>query len=169
MFMYLCMSLQTRFMSERKLEPQDVPGTFLNLALLNLGCSDSALRTAAYKLLSAVKDTFKLHIACHLSSSHDICIPVNCAEFVVSVSEQLARNEPHLTLEFLSEVVARFQSYAPALKQHCLAYIAPWLPNLSRFTAQGDTPPEQDKVFGCVCVLVDSCMSVAIQRKCSFC
>lgn len=144
---------QTRYMSERKLEPQDVPGTFLNLALLNLGSSNSALRTVAYKLLSAVKDAFKFRIACHLESSHDICIPVNCTDFVLSVSRQLARNEPHLTLEFLSEVVARFQSYSPALKQHCLAYISPWLPNLSRFTTRGDTPSEREKVgfFVCCC------------------
>ena len=133
-------------MSERKLEPQDVPGTFLNLSLLNLGSSYSSLRTAAYKLLSAVKDTFKLSIAFHLESSHDLCIPINCTDFVLSVSQQLARNEPHLTLEFLSEVVARFQSYSPTLKQHCLAYLSPWLPNLSRFAIRGDTPLEQEKV-----------------------
>ena len=133
-------------MSERKLEPQDVPGTFLNLSLLNLGSSNSSLRTAAFKLLSAVKDTFKLSIAYHLESSHDVCIPVNCSEFVLSVSEQLARNEPHLTLEFLSEVVARFQSYSPTLKQHCLAYVSPWIHNLSRFAVRVDTPSEQEKV-----------------------
>ncbi len=133
-------------MSERKLEPQDVPGTFLNLSLLNLGSSDSSLRAAAYKLLSSVKDTFKLNIAFHLDCSHDMCIPVNCTDFVLSVSSQLARNEPHLTLEFLSEVVARFQSYSPALKQHCLAYVSPWLSNLSRFAVRRDSPSEQDKV-----------------------
>lgn len=143
-------------MSERKLEPQDVPGTFLNLSLLNLGSSNSSLRAAAYKLLSAVKDTFQLNIAYHLESSHDMCIPVNCTDFVLSVSHQLARNEPHLTLEFLSEVVARFQSYTPALKQHCLAYVSPWLPNLSKFAARRDSPLEQEKVSytsGCLLLL----------------
>ena len=135
-------------MSERKLEPKDVPGTFLNLALLNLGSTDSALRAAAYKLLSAAKDTFQLRIDRRLESSHDLCIPVNCADFVVSVSTQLAHNKPHLTLEFLSEVVAGFQRYSPALKQHCLAYISPWLPNLALFATRGGEggPSEQEKV-----------------------
>ena len=140
-------SIQSRYMSERKLEPKDVPGTFLNLALLNLGSTDSALRAAAYKLLSAAKDTFQLRIDRRLESSHDLCIPVNCADFVVSVSTQLAHNKPHLTLEFLSEVVAGFQRYSPALKQHCLAYISPWLPNLALFaTRGGEGPSDQEKV-----------------------
>lgn len=59
-------------MSERKLEPKDVPGTFLNLALLNLGSPESCLRVAAYKLLSAVKDAFHLRIDRHLESSHGV-------------------------------------------------------------------------------------------------
>ena len=133
-------------MSERKLEPKDVPGTFLNVALLNLGSTDSGLRTAAYKLLSAVKKAFKLRIDRHLESTHDLCIPTNSAQFVISVSEELAKNESHLTLEFLSEVVAGFQQHTPALKQLCLAYMSPWLPNLSRFSARSDSPSEVEKV-----------------------
>ena len=140
-------SLQSRFMSERKLEPKDVPGTFLNVALLNLGSTDSGLRIAAYKLLSAVKKAFKLRIDRHLESTHDLCIPTNSAQFVISVSEELARNESHLTLEFLSEVVAGFQQHSPALKQLCLAYMSPWLPNLSRFSARSESPTEVEKVL----------------------
>ena len=134
-------------MSERKLEPKDVPGTFLNLALLNLGSTDASLRTAAYKLLSAVKDAFQMRIDRHLESTHDLCIPTNSSQFVVSLSRELATNEPHLTLEFLSEVVAGFQQYTPAMKQLCLMYMSPWLPNMSRFFAvRIEAPSEQEKV-----------------------
>ena len=56
---------------------------------------------------------------------------MNTAPFVMTVSRELAQKEPHLTLEFLLEVVAGFQQYSPALKQFCLAYMSPWLPNLS--------------------------------------
>ena len=144
---YLCNPFQSRYMSERKLEPKDVPGTFLNMALLNLGSVDPGLRIAAYKLLSAVKDGFRLRIVRHLESTHDLCVPANSAQFVVSVSKELAKNEPHLTLQFLSEVVAGFQQYTPALKQLCLAYISPWLPNLSKFAARSEGQSEQDKVL----------------------
>ncbi len=139
--------VQSRYMSERKLEPKDVPGTFLNLALLNLGSTSATLRTSAYKLLSAVKDTFKLRIDRHLESSHDLCIPMNSSDFVVGVSRELALKEPHLTLEFLSEVVAGFQQYTPAMKQLCLMYMSPWLPNLSRFfAAMNESPACHKKV-----------------------
>lgn len=122
-------------------------------ALLNLGCTDASLRVAAYKLLSGVKQAFHLRISYQLQSSHgtilyhvfcmvataiislnnilDLCLPMNTAPFVLTVSKELAQKEHHLTLEFLSEVVAGFQQYSPALKQFCLAYMSPWLPNLS--------------------------------------
>jgi neurofibromin 1 len=37
-----------------KIRPKDVPGTLLNIALLNLGSSDPNLRSAAYNLLCVV-------------------------------------------------------------------------------------------------------------------
>lgn len=70
---------------------------------------------------------------------------MNTAPFVMTISKELAQKEPHLTLEFLSEVVAGFQRYSPALKQFCLAYLSPWLPNLS-LTLFEATATEQEKV-----------------------
>jgi neurofibromin 1 len=46
----------------QKIRPKDVPGTLLNMALLNLGSSDPNLRTAAYNLLCALTSTFDLKI-----------------------------------------------------------------------------------------------------------
>lgn len=45
-----------------KIRPKDVPGTLLNMALLNLGSSDPNLRTAAYNQLCALTVTFDLKI-----------------------------------------------------------------------------------------------------------
>ena len=87
----------------------------------------------------------------------DLCIPKNSAQFVISISEQLARSDPHLTVEFLSEVVAGFQQYTFALKQLCLAYMSPWLPILSRFVARSEgatTSTEQEKVMKLIDLLV---------------
>lgn len=46
----------------QKIRPKDVPGTLLNMALLNLGSLDPNLRTAAYNLLCALTATFDLKI-----------------------------------------------------------------------------------------------------------
>lgn len=46
----------------QKIRPKDVPGTLLNMALLNLGSSDPNLRTAAYNQLCALTATFDLKI-----------------------------------------------------------------------------------------------------------
>ncbi|CAG0920974.1 unnamed protein product, partial [Notodromas monacha] len=53
----------------QKIRPKDVPGTLLNMALLNLGSSDPSLRTAAYNLLCAVTATFDLRIEGQLLDS----------------------------------------------------------------------------------------------------
>lgn len=46
----------------QKIRPKDVPGTLLNMALLNLGSPDPNLRTAAYNQLCALTATFDLKI-----------------------------------------------------------------------------------------------------------
>ncbi len=90
--------------------------------MLNLGSTEPWLRVAAYRLLCAVKETFKLELDIHLDDSHgiqinyfkrsihfyvivrtfiDVCIPMNSTSFVLDVSKQLAVKESHLTLEVL--------------------------------------------------------------------
>merc|ERR1739836_302283 len=86
----------------------------LNMALLNLGSSDPNLRTAAYNLLCALTSTFDLKIEGHLLETAGLCIPSNNTIFIKSVSETLARNEPHLTLEFLEECIQGFSAMTSA-------------------------------------------------------
>ncbi|KAF9790049.1 hypothetical protein SFRURICE_002414 [Spodoptera frugiperda] len=89
----------------QKIRPKDVPGTLLNMALLNLGSCDPNLRTAAYNQLCALTATFHLKIEGQLLETSGLCIPSNNTIFIKSVSEKLAHNEPHLTLEFLEECI----------------------------------------------------------------
>ncbi|RUS73016.1 hypothetical protein EGW08_019222, partial [Elysia chlorotica] len=86
-----------------KIRPKDVPGTLLNVALLNLGSSDPSLRSAAYNLLCALTQTFGLKIEGQLLETNGLCIPANNTIFIKSISEKLALKEPHLTLEFLRQ------------------------------------------------------------------
>lgn len=64
--------------------------------------------------------------------SAGLCIPSNNTIFIKSVSEKLAANEPHLTLEFLEECIQGFRASSIELKHLCLEYMTPWLPNLTR-------------------------------------
>ena len=61
-----------------------------------------------------------------------LCIPSNNTIFIKSISERLAANEPHLTLEFLEECIQGFRNSNIELKHLCLEYITPWLPNLTK-------------------------------------
>ena len=91
---------------------------------------------------------------------------MNSAQFVVSISEELAKSEAHLTVEFLSEVVAGFQHYTPSHKQLCLAYISPWIPNLAHFV-HNDSAPEQEKVTRLIDLLVALTISEAEVTLCA--
>lgn len=126
-----------------KIRPKDVPGTLLNVALLNLGSSDPSLRSAAYNLLCALTQTFDLKIEGQLLETTGLCIPANNTIFIKSISEKLAANEPHLTLEFLEECIQGFGHSNIEMKHLCLEYITPWLPNLTRFCKQADENKRQ--------------------------
>ncbi|KAK2173204.1 hypothetical protein NP493_892g01057 [Ridgeia piscesae] len=121
-----------------KIRPRDVPGTLLNVALLNLGSSDPSLRSAAYNLLCALTQTFDLRIEGQLLETAGLCIPSNNTIFIKSISERLAENEPHLTLEFLEECIQGFHNSNIEMKHLCLEYMTPWLPNLTRFCKHTD-------------------------------
>ncbi|XP_023719668.1 neurofibromin isoform X2 [Cryptotermes secundus] len=130
----------------QKIRPKDVPGTLLNMALLNLGSSDPNLRSAAYNLLCALTATFGLKIEGQLLETSGLCIPSNNTIFIKSVSEKLATNEPHLTLEFLEECIQGFRVSNIELKHLCLEYMTPWLANLVRFCKPSDESKHQQKM-----------------------
>ncbi len=130
----------------QKIRPKDVPGTLLNMALLNLGSSDPNLRTAAYNLLCALTSTFDLKIEGHLLETNGVCIPSNNTIFIKSVSETLASNDAHLTLEFLEECIQGFSASSIELKHLCLEYMTPWLPNLTRFCKHPADDAKRQKV-----------------------
>ncbi|KAG6459574.1 hypothetical protein O3G_MSEX011449 [Manduca sexta] len=130
----------------QKIRPKDVPGTLLNMALLNLGSCDPNLRTAAYNQLCALTATFHLKIEGQLLETSGLCIPSNNTIFIKSVSEKLAHNEPHLTLEFLEECIQGFRGSTIELKHLCLEYMTPWLANLVRFCKPSDESRRQKQV-----------------------
>ena len=61
----------------QKIRPKDVPGTLLNMALLNLGSSDPSLRTAAYNQLCALTATFDLKIEGQLLETSGMLLRIN--------------------------------------------------------------------------------------------
>ena len=88
------------------LRPRDVPGTLLNMALLNLGSPELSLRLASYNFLSALTTTFHFDIGGAVLEANGLAIPQNNSSFIISISESLARREPGLTMEFLNECVS---------------------------------------------------------------
>ncbi|CAG8517845.1 8557_t:CDS:10 [Diversispora eburnea] len=113
-------------LTEKVIRPNGVPGTLLNMALLNIGSDDPNLRLAAYNLLVALSLIFNFDVGNQLLSAKE-----NNSTFVSQMSEKLAISETHLTLEFLSEFFDGFYKSSLAQKHLCLQYMAPWLANLS--------------------------------------
>ncbi|XP_045770385.1 neurofibromin [Maniola jurtina] len=144
----------------QKIRPKDVPGTLLNMALLNLGSCDPTLRTAAYNQLCALTATFHLKIEGTLLETSGLCIPSNNTIFIKSVSEKLAHNEPHLTLEFLEECIQGFRGSTIELKHLCLEYMTPWLANLVRFCK----PSEESRRKNQVAQILEKLITLTIEE-----
>ncbi|PKC12463.1 hypothetical protein RhiirA5_496913 [Rhizophagus irregularis] len=123
--------------TERVIRPSDVPGTLLNMALLNIGSDDPNLRLAAYNLLVALSLIFNFDVGGQLLGAKGLCIPANNTSFVVGLSERLASLVPQLTPDFLCEFFVGFDKSSTPLKHLCLQYMAPWLNNLAQFTKSG--------------------------------
>jgi neurofibromin 1 len=49
-------------LSERTIRPEDVPGTMLNISLMNMASTDPALRLSAYNLLCALCQAFQFNL-----------------------------------------------------------------------------------------------------------
>ncbi|ORY52851.1 hypothetical protein BCR33DRAFT_845142 [Rhizoclosmatium globosum] len=123
----------TLIADERTLRPNDVPGTLLNMAILNMGSRDPNLRLASYNLLYALSYSFDFKVRHQLLSTKGLCIPANDMQYVKAMSQKLAATEQHLTLEFLIEFVIGFNKSTVDQKIFCLEYLAPWLQNLNAF------------------------------------
>ncbi|CEI98406.1 hypothetical protein RMCBS344292_12515 [Rhizopus microsporus] len=128
-------------MHERAIRLNDVPGRLLNMALLNIGNSDPGLRLAAYNLLYSLSLSFKFNVGNQLLNAKDLCIPSNSINFIVGISERLAQNELHLTLEFLDEALVGLTKSNESMQPLCLDYMVPWLLNLGHFAKYN--PEEQ--------------------------
>jgi len=124
-------------LSERILRPGDVPGTLLNMALLNIGSEDATLRLSAYNLLYSLSLAFSFDVDNHLLGTKGLCIPSNSINFIINISEKLARNKPELTLELLLEAFEGMKKSSNDLKRYCLEYISPWIPNLALYANPG--------------------------------
>nr|CAG8557750.1 86_t:CDS:10 [Entrophospora candida] len=117
--------------TERVVRPSSVPGTLLNMSLLNIGSEDPNLRLAAYNLLVALSHIFNFNIGNHLLNAKGLCIPANNTGFILRFSEKLALSDKTITLEFFKEFFVGFEHSSTSQKHFCLEYMAPWLPNLA--------------------------------------
>ncbi|RGB37714.1 hypothetical protein C1646_638789 [Rhizophagus diaphanus] len=127
----------TTILERTSLSPSSVPGTLLNMSLLNIGSDDPNLRLASYDLLVALSLNFNFDVGKQLLSAKGLCIPANNSTFIVQLSERLAVSETGLTLEFLSEFFVGFYKSSTPQKHLCLQYMAPWLPNLALYYRSG--------------------------------
>lgn len=129
--------------------PSDVPGTLLNMALLNLTSSNHTLRVAAYNLLSSLCQSFSFSLQeTTLLGANDIAIGRNCIYFVERVSQDLAFAEPRLTLEFLMDALHGIIKADKISQIYVLDYIRPWMLNLNRYSivSAEDSAEKREKV-----------------------
>ncbi|PWN51037.1 hypothetical protein IE53DRAFT_314631 [Violaceomyces palustris] len=122
---------------DRALRPSDVPGTLLNMAMLNITSEDYGLRLSAYNLLCALSTSFNFgasNARKRLLSAKGLALTANTMTFVAELSRDFAVAAPGVTLEFLLSFFDGFERATPNQKTMCLYYMSPWLSNLVMFT-----------------------------------
>ncbi|KAJ3578004.1 hypothetical protein NPX13_g2562 [Xylaria arbuscula] len=143
---------------DRLVRPQDIPGTLLNLALMNLAAPDQALRIASYNLLGALCQAFNFKAASKFTCINDVHIPMDPNQFIINMSRTLALEEPQLTADFLNEFFVGWENFSDEQKPLCLAYMAPWIPALRTSLLSDETDSERgkDKIAGIFQKLIDT-------------
>lgn len=177
--------LRTSPSEERTLRPSDVPGSLLNIALLNLSASDESLRLEAYNLINDVAKFFTFELRplllnvkggdigpvkgriTKLTVSAGLTIPTNSINFARDLSTGLAKSAPQLTLEFLREWAIGFTKADLPQKTACLLYVKPWVSNLNTFAKRSrDDSQEAIKQIG---EIIRSLFSITLaERKVRF-
>lgn len=166
---------------ERLIRPQDIPGTLLNLALMNLSSPDEALRIASYNLLGALCQAFKFKAASKFMCSNgehtfpfsfrlatlksltlvsDVHIPMDANQYIINMSKTLAQDEPQLTADFLNEFFVGWEHFSLDQKPLSLAYMAPWLASLraSLLGEESDSERGKEKIAAIFQKLIDTVM-----------
>ncbi|KAI6248995.1 Neurofibromin [Erysiphe necator] len=146
---------------ERLLKPQDVPGTLLNIALMNMAGSDELLRLASYDLLCSLCRAFKFAADSKFQSTKGLCVPRNPSHFVIDISQQLAQLETQLAADFLNEFFVGWESFPSSQRPLSLAYMAPWIPGLRSglIPSDLDSDKARDKVAFIFRKLIDVALS----------
>lgn len=155
-----CKEMKTPNAFERLVRPQDVPGTLLNIAFSNIASSDQVLRLASYNLLCSLCRAFKFAADSRFMSTKDLSVPLNPSNFIIDISQQLARSEPQLTGDFLNEFFVGWESFPYQQRPLSLAYMAPWLPSLRMNLIPND--PDSEKAREKVTVIFRKLIEIAI-------
>ncbi|KAJ3431851.1 inhibitory regulator protein ira1-related [Anaeramoeba flamelloides] len=116
-----------------EIRPSDIPGSLLNVALLNLGSSSENLRKSSYNLVTALCNTFNFALSGQMLEAEGLTIPQSHTSFVVNLSKSLATYEKQITLEFLNEVTKHYHKASIKSKHLCLEYMSPWFVNLKQY------------------------------------
>ncbi|KAJ2322692.1 Ras GTPase activating protein ira2, partial [Coemansia sp. RSA 2702] len=127
---------------ERVIRPADVPGTLLNVALLNCGSESATLRISAYRMLISVVATFSMDVGHELAFASDLCLPPNPLQFIFRICTRLSLSAPDMTLELLSEALLAFTKSPQNMKPWILHYMQPWLRCLGQFTHDTAAHPD---------------------------
>ncbi|KAA8914567.1 hypothetical protein FN846DRAFT_896963 [Sphaerosporella brunnea] len=132
-------------LNERTIRPEDVPGTMLNISLMNMASTDPDLRLSAYNLLCALCQAFQFNLDRQYVNAKGLSIPPDAVTLIVGVSEKLAATEPQLTFDFLSEFFIGWDKSEPRQRPLNILYMAPWLANLHQHVLMSGDDPERGR------------------------
>ncbi|KAI9674112.1 MAG: Ras GTPase activating protein ira2 [Caeruleum heppii] len=153
---------------ERLIRPVDVPGTMLNIALMNLASHERTLRLMAYNLLCSLSSAFRFAQSERFVTAKELNIPAHSVHIVVGISTQLAQSEPHLTFDFLTEFFLGWERLTDQQRPLNVLYMVPWLSNLGEHVLypEGEDEKGRERVALIARKLIDIALHETTLRTC---
>eukprot|EP00004_Rigifila_ramosa_P014923 TRINITY_DN3435_c0_g1_i1.p1 TRINITY_DN3435_c0_g1~~TRINITY_DN3435_c0_g1_i1.p1 ORF type:complete len:2607 (+),score=602.20 TRINITY_DN3435_c0_g1_i1:1-7821(+) len=147
----------------RVFRPADLAGSLLNMAFLNLSSRSDATRLSAFNLLSQLCKSFSLTVPeMQLMAAPGLVLPQNSANFVVKLSTSIASQAQHLTMEFLRESFSAMKTQSIRLRLCCLAYLPPWIENLTVIVRSLDNSAAAAEKRGRILDLVTLALDISL-------
>ncbi|KAG7807441.1 hypothetical protein KL921_004199 [Ogataea angusta] len=105
-------------------------GKLLNITLTGLLSQYDEVRNAAFRLLTAMTDCFRLSVGKKIVSSDAMEFPYGDVQYIFALSDQLAANHPQLTYDFLSGFFDTLEYCQEQEQDAYVIYTSPWIKHI---------------------------------------
>lgn len=125
-------------------------GRLFNLTFQSLLTDNEDVKTSGAALFASIANYFEIDYNISRNYAKSIAYPINSIDFIVAISDHVAKQFPHMTYRFLR---AFFDSYDKISLNHrmdAILYVTPWINNICDYIYLENEQYGPDRVAGLI-------------------